>query len=74
MILNQKLIILLNLQNFLNLLIKNIYSNISQNENKSDDNENSKIFKNYSSPSYDDKPNLLGSELMINDQFLWILL
>ncbi len=53
---------------------EDIYSNISQGRNELDDNKYSEIFENYSPPSYDDEPNLPGSELMIDDRFLWILL
>jgi len=53
---------------------EDIYNDISQGKNESDDNENSEIFKDYSSPDYNDEPDLSGLELMIDDRFLWILL
>jgi len=53
---------------------EDIYSNISQGKNELDDNKDSEIFKDYLPPDYDDKSNLSDSELMIDDQFLWILL
>ncbi len=53
---------------------EDIYSDVSQSKNESDDNENSEIFEDYSPPGYDDEPVLPGSELTIDDRFLWILL
>ncbi len=49
---------------------EDIYSNVSQGRNELDDNEDSEIFEDYSPSGYDDKPDLLGSELTINDRFL----
>src|SRR6266540_5036498 len=53
---------------------EDIYNDISQSRNESDDNEDSEIFEDYSPPGYDDEPDPSGSESMIDDRFLWILL
>ena len=53
---------------------EDIYSDVSQGRNESDDNEDSEIFEDYSPPGYDDEPDPPGSESTIDDRFLWILL
>ena len=48
---------------------KDIYSDISQGRNESDNNEDSEIFEDYLPLGYDDEPDPSGSESTINDRF-----
>src|SRR6266498_663195 len=53
---------------------EDIYSDVFQGRNESDDNEDSEIFEDYSPPSYNDEPDSPDLESTIDDRFLWILL